>query len=180
MSQNSEHIIQACLAQDRAAQQQLFSNYNKTLFVSACTYLNDEELAKEITQQTWIDIFKGLQNYNADKSQLITWMKTIMIRKIWKLNANKKALVDLESVMYMETQQELVIAKMSCDEILNELERIPKISRMVFKMYVLDGYKHKEIADFLDITESTSRVHLTKARRIMQARYVAINQIVGE
>jgi len=179
LNQNPTDIIKACLRQERAAQQKLFTMYNMNLYISACTYLHNEELAKEVTHETWIDIFKGLDRYDDQKSKLITWMKTIMIRKIWKLKAQKNNIVDLDSAQHMPTHDDIVIDKMSCDELLSEMDKIPKNSRMVFKMYVLEGYKHKEIAQLLDITESTSRVHLTKARKIMKERYASINQTIG-
>jgi len=176
----SKHIIQACLHNDRVAQQQLFNDYNVSLLKSACIYLNDEELAKEVLQETWIDIFKGLSNYDSSKGQLITWMRAILIRKVWKANAKREPMVNVESIANSQFQEERVIAKMSCDEILKEMECIPEVSRMVFKMFVLEGCRHAEIAKFLNITESTSRVHLTRARKIMKKRYSVINQIVGE
>jgi len=180
LNKNPKNIIQACLRQERVAQQKLFSMYNMNLYTSACTYLHNKELAKEVTHETWIDIFKGLDKYDETKSQLMTWMKTILIRKIWKLNSKKSSTVELNHAQFIESRTEMIIDKMSCDELLGEMEKIPNSSRMVFKMYVLEGYKHSEIAQFLDITESTSRVHLTKARKIMKERYASINQIIEQ
>jgi len=179
LNQNPKNIIQACLRQERVAQQKLFSMYNSKLYVSACTYLHNVELAKEVTHETWIDIFRGLDKYDDKKSQLLTWMKTILIRKIWKLNSKKSKIVDLDFAHNLKSPHNLIIERMSCDELLKEMDKIPSSSRIVFKMYILEGYKHKEIAEILDITESTSRVHLTKARRIMKERYASINQIAG-
>ena len=177
MNSSTRNIIQACLRQERSAQQKLFAEYNQALFKTASIHLNDAQLAQEVTQQTWIDIFKGLSSYDENKSQLITWMRTILIRKIWTLKQHKSITVDLDYAYNKITHDSFIMDKMSCEELLNEMDTIPEGSRIVFKMYVLDGYSHSEIGQMLDISESTSRVHLTKARKIMKERYAAINQI---
>lgn len=177
MKQNPKDIILACLRKERAAQHALFNLYNHVLFVSACVHLNDEQEAKEVVQETWIAVFKGLHSYDSSKSQITTWMKTILLRKIWKMKASERATVDLSTLTSLPAASSEVIDILSCEEILSEMEMIPTASRMVFKMYVLEGYKHDEIASMLHINESTSRAHLTKARRIMRQRYDIINRV---
>lgn len=178
MHQDSRHIIQACLKKDRSAQHRLYKMYNHTLMTSATFHLNDCQKAQEVVQETWVDVFKGLEKYDESKSQLITWMKTILIRKIWKTNAIKNMTTDLSELSLTPSKEAAVLDNMSCEEILNEMDKIPRVSRMVFKMYVVEGYKHSEIATILDIKESTSRVHLTKARTIMRDRYNLINKVI--
>jgi len=176
---DNAHIIAACKKQDRVAQQKLFSLYNQALYKSAYMQLSDDHSAKEVTQQTWIDIFRGLDKYDSSKSQIITWMKTILIRKIWKHYKDRFEVVDIDQARTEEQRGDKIISKISCDELLKEMDRIPEISRMVFKLYVLEGYKHNDIAQVLGITESTSRVHLSKARKVMKQRYLTINKITG-
>ena len=176
MSTDLKNIIQSCLRGDRLAQKELFQLYNSTLYKSACTYLNNSEQAKGLVQETWIDIFKGLKGYDENKSKLSTWMKTILIRKAWRANSLKMVTTELQHSHKIYNHQEQIIDKMSCEEILNEMDKIPAASRMVFKLFVLDEYKHNEIAELLDITASTSRVHLAKARDILRERYVQLNQ----
>jgi len=103
-------------------------------------------------------------------------MKTILIRKIWKSNKQKKQVVELDQDMSKYNHQTQIIEQLTCQEILNEMDKIPPTSRLVFKLFVLEEYKHSEIANMLDITESTSRVHLTKARNIMRNRHSIINK----
>ena len=176
MNPRDKDIINACLSGDRKAQRELFSLYNNTLYKSACTYLNDKDQAKGIVQETWVDVFKGLKGYDDSKSQLTTWMKTILIRKVWRANTQKIKTLELDYTQGTYDHQAQILDKMSCEEILNELDKIPAASRMVFKLFVLEQYKHSEIAKMLDISVSTSRVHLTKARDILRARYLQLNQ----
>ena len=176
MSKDLRHIIQAVLEGKRAAQKELFLLYNSSLFKSACTYLNDKEQAQGLVQETWIDIFKGLKGYDENKSQLLTWMKTILIRKAWRANTKKTLTLELNHTHKVYDYSTQIIDKMSCEEILNEMDKIPDASRMVFKLYVLEGYQHSEIAKMLNISTSTSRVHLAKARGILRERYSELDQ----
>lgn len=177
MRLTNENIIQECLQGNRRAQKELFHRYNAILYTSACTFVNNSDHAKGIVQETWIDIFKGLSHYDKTKSQLITWMKTILIRKAWHANKNNNKIVELKVNHKIKNHQQQIIDKMSCQEILNELDKIPAASRMVFKLYVLEEYKHSEIAKLLNISVSTSRVHLTKARAILKNRFIELNII---
>lgn len=160
------------------AQKELFQLYNGKLYQSACTYLNNQEQAKGLVQETWIDIFKGLKGYDVNKSKLLTWMKTILIRKVWKSNKEENRIVELQHNHSTYNHQTEIIEHLSCEEILNEMDKIPAASRMVFKLFVLEGYQHREIAAMLDISVSTSRVHLTKARNILRQRHIIINKVI--
>lgn len=178
MSIDLNHIIQECLQGNRVAQKELFQFFNGELYKSACTYLNNEEHAKGIVQETWIDIFKGLAGYDKNKSQLLTWMKTILIRKVWKANKAKRKTIELEQNHSTYNHQSQIIDQLTCQEILDEMDKIPAASRMVFKLFVLEEYTHSEISKILEISESTSRVHLTKARNILRNRHTIINKVV--
>ena len=134
--------------------------------------------AKGLVQETWIDIFKGLSGYDASKAQLITWMKTILIRKAWMANSQRKMTTEIDHSIPSYNHQSQIFDRMSCEEILDEMDKIPAASRMVFKLFVLEEYKHSEIAQMLSISESTSRVHLTKARNILRLRYAQLNKAV--
>ena len=95
------------------------------------------------------------------------WLKVIAIREAWKVRSHRsKESQWPDHVEHLNIKIEsTVLDKLSCEEILTGLEVIPLGPREVFKMYVLEGYKHAEIAEIMNIAESTSRVHLTNARK---------------
>lgn len=136
--------------------------------------MNNTHSAEEVLQDSWIDIFNGLQRYQ-DQGKFEGWMKTIVIRRAWKAIKKRKFVEELnddytKSTVNMEQQ---IMDQMTCQEILNELEIIPNGAREVFKMAVIDGFNHKEISDILEITESTSRAHLSRARKILHQKYTS-------
>jgi len=125
--------------------------------------------AEEAVQNAWVSIFKALIKYKHD-GRFEAWIKVIVIREAWSLRSKKKQvefISEFDNLLGFEIEED-IIGKMSCQEILKKLENVPVGSREVFKMYVLDGYKHVEIAKILGISVSTSRVHLSKARKALK------------
>lgn len=139
------------------------------------------EQAKEVLQRSWIEIFKSLKNYS-EQDALEGWLKTIVIRQAWKFQKQGLKVVDINSSVLSRTDdsESRIIDKMTCQEILKEMDSIPRAARMVFKMFVLDEFSHAEIAGQLGITESTSRAHLTQARKIMRRKFYSINKMVKD
>ena len=173
-------MVRAALANDRKAQKALFDLFNAKLYATACYHMNDEEEAKEVLQQAWVDIFKSLHNYK-EQAALGGWMKTIILRKIWKHHKSRSAIVELKSEhkLTADDSSARLLQRISCKEILDEMEAIPPQARKVFKLYVLDELSHGEIAALMSISESASRSHLTKARKIMKERYYSINKMAS-
>lgn len=173
---NMSELIKGCLKNDRQAQRKLFETCNPLLVKSAFIMTQDAEKTKEVVQETWIDVFKGLRGYDASRSTIMTWMKTILVRKVWKLQKDTVPSQSIDLSTLNPVTDEDILSRLSCEDILDQMRAIPSASRMVLQLYVFEGFKHREIAEMLHITESTSRVHLTKARRIMQNRINIINQ----
>ena len=169
---NQKHIIRKCIQGDRKAQQELFGRYNALLYKVSYNYMNHIQNAEEVLQDSWIDIFNSLGRYE-DQGKFEGWLKTIVIRRAWKALKKRKYVEEItddfvKSTVNMEKQ---IMDQMTCNEILNELEIIPNGAREVFKMAVIDGFNHQEIADILEISPSTSRAHLSRARKILQKKY---------
>jgi len=180
VKESLEHIIQGCLDNQRTSQKKLFELYNKELLAKAYRLTSNVENSKEATQECWIEAFKNISNYNHKKGAFRSWVYTILIRQCWKVIKRQPDTVQDDIAAKLQGQESLIIDQLACEELLNEMSHIPKISRMVFKLFVIEGYRHKEIGDTLDISESTSRAHLKKARKIMRERYNIINKITHD
>ena len=176
MTKELKHIIQGCLELDRVSQKALFELYNKGLLSLAYRLTQDKELAKESTQECWIEVFKSINRYDKNKGELRPWLNTILIRKTWKVIRKQPDNSSLNLNITTPSHSNNIIEKFTCEEILQEIKHIPPGSRMVFKLFVLEEYTHEEIGKLLNISESASRSHLTKARKIMKERYRIINK----
>lgn len=178
MIKDLKHTIDQCKLGKSAAQKALFSAYNGYLFSVCMKYMNNRHQAEEVLQDSWIEIFNGLERYE-DQGKFQGWIKTITVRKAWRAISKNKPSVDLSYASHIpEGKSETkIFDQMACEEILDTLDEIPIGSREVFKMYVLDGYTHEEIATIIGISNSTSRAHLSRARKILAAKHNHMNQI---
>ena len=145
--------------------------------MSVCfKYTNNKEDAVEIVNDGFLKIFKSIYHYEAsfaDKSSSFTgWLKKIMIHTaIDRFRKDKK----LQQVYDLGDEGgdvsyagEDVIDKLSHDEIIKAVQNLSAGYRMVFNLYVLDGMTHKEIGEYLNIAEGTSKSNLAKARKVLQ------------
>jgi len=178
MSEININTIKSCIAGDRKSQKSFFLAYNTLLFAVAMKYVGNRNDAEEVLQDSWMNIFKSLENYK-DEGKLEGWLKTIVIRTAWRHINKRKHHRELDHVSellhYSESSQ--AIDKMTCDEVLKLLEYVPIASRQVFKMFVLDQYNHNEISEILGISNATSRSHLAKARKVIKKRFELLNQV---
>jgi len=178
MSDNIQHLIKACIRGERQAQMQFFKLHNNYLFSICMKYMQDRNEAEEALQDAWIDIFKSLKNYK-DEGKVQGWLKTITLRTCWKAIRKRSKVQNLDAAHHLSgpSVNDQVMDKMTCDEVLELLVFLPAASRQVFKMYVLDEYKHEEISKILEITTSTSRAHLAKARKLLRGKFERLNKI---
>ena len=142
-------------------------------------YVNDKEEAQSIMNNGFLKVFLGIKKYNPEYD-FKPWFKTIMVNT--SINHVKKmkkfkAEVGLEAISSYPTTED-ILSKISFDEMLTTIQSLSIAYRTVFNMYVLDGYKHEEIAERLGISVSTSKSNLSRAKirlREMIKRKMTVN-----
>ncbi len=171
-------IIEGCLIQDSKSQRMLFDNYSYPLFQVSMRYSDSKMDAEDVLQEAWVKIFNGLKNYR-DEGKFLSWMKTIVIRVALRKKESfwfRNERADIENVPQQGFSPG-VVEKMSADEILDQVIQLPSGYKEVFKLFVIDGFSHKEIGRLMNIAESTSRVKLTVARKWMRESILKSNKI---
>ena len=171
MKINEEQLVNKCLKKDALAQKQLFEYYSRRMMGVCLRYFKDVEEAQDVLQMGFIKVFEKLEMYNQEGS-LDGWIRKIIvntaldnIRKNKKLQNN----VDIDKVDYqLASHNETAIEAMSAQDLLEVIQRMPTGFRTVFNMYVIEGYSHKEIAEELNITVSTSKSQFSRARAYLQ------------
>lgn len=161
-------VIRGCLNNDRRAQGELYKRFYPAMMSLCVRYVRDRNDAVEVLNDAFLKVFKQLSRYDPARAVLYTWMRTIMINSALDRLRKQKAIRDRE--MLPENVEEPgidneALSKLSGDELLSMIHRLPITTRLVFNLYVVDGYAHKEIAAMLTISEGTSRWHLNDARR---------------
>ena len=158
-------FIEACIARERWAQKQLYEE-NYSLMLGVChRYASNQDDAMDILHEGFIKIFSHLHKYQPGTS-LIAWMRRIMINTAidyYRMQTRRRT-DDLETAYEVQTNEPDAISKLTVQEIIHCIQQLSPAYRSVFNLYVVEGYSHREIADMLDITESTSRSNLVKAR----------------
>lgn len=164
---SEKQLIEGCIANDRRSQEQLYKRYYNPMLALCFRYTKSQEDAIEVLHEGLLKVFQHIAGFDASKSGLYTWIHTIMVRSAIDFLRRKK--LETVNVEWNENtepaiQPETLIDK-SADEILYFLKQLPEVSATVFNLFVIEGYKHKEIAQLLQITEGTSKWHLSEAKK---------------
>lgn len=140
------------------------------LFAICLRYSPDYAEAEDNLQDAFVTIFKKINQFKG-KGSFEGWMKRITVNTALQKYRKKRAfqLVD-EDQIEEEEVTEVETGEVSLSFLLRIIQELPDRYRMVFSMYVLDEYQHKEIAEKLDITEGTSKSNLARARRILREK----------
>lgn len=171
-------IVSGCIEGDAAVQKLLFEKYSGRLFSVCRRYCRDDLEAEDVLQEGFVLIFNKIDTFSF-RGSLFNWMRTIMVnvalRKIQK-KSRRDTIYNFEEAPEPVYNEDF-IANLSADEIIQHVQRLPEGYRNVFNLYVIEGYKHHEIAEMLDIGESTSRSQLTKARKMLQKSLAGLKYV---
>ena len=174
---NLEQIVADCQKFDKKAQRLLYDEY-APLMLGICTrYAKDRQEAEDILQEGFLKIFSKIDQYNGVGS-FEGWMKRIMVNtSITNYRKNLKRYYQEEIEDYKESQHTSENnSDFTKDELLNAIRTLPKGYQMVFNLFAIEGYKHKEIAEMLDIEETTSKSQFSRARKLLQTRLLELSK----
>lgn len=168
-------IIKACQQNSRQAQQKLFELYQAKLFAVCLKYAATYDDAQDGFQDGFIQIFKTISQYSG-KGSFEGWLKRVMVTTILQQYRMKKLqLVSDDNISEKLPEEEEVLLDYP-DELLDMhyltqlIQGLPDKYRLVFSMYVLDGFTHKEISEMLGISEGTSKSNLSRAKQLLKER----------
>ncbi|MBZ0328052.1 MAG: sigma-70 family RNA polymerase sigma factor [Altibacter sp.] len=168
-----EDLIKACKKNDRNAQSELFSRYKDTLYFLSLKYCRNETDAEDNLHDAFVAIFKSIQKYKG-KGSFEGWIKRITIYKAIDKYKKSHAL-ELRDDILEDTSIETEILALPLDTILQLIQELPDQYRLVFNLFQLDGYTHKEVAKMLVISESTSKSNYHRAKLILREKIIKMN-----
>jgi len=167
-----EQLIEGCKNQSRAAQEIVFSTLYGMLLSICMRYAKDQDEAKDILQNGFIKVFKGIENYKGDGS-FEGWIKRIVVNTAidnYRRKKVKPVVTDSEltdrvgSEMESELDEESLYSQIPISIVMDAVQNLSPGYRTIFNMYVMEGYSHNEIAETLGISVGTSKSNLSKAR----------------
>ncbi|MDC8000810.1 sigma-70 family RNA polymerase sigma factor [Aequorivita todarodis] len=169
-------LIKACIQNNRTAQNELFRKYKDTLYFTSLKYCRNEADAEDNLHDAFIAIFQKIKTYK-NKGSIEGWMKRITIYKaIDKYKANKPVNVEIKDDILGETVEMNEESHISLDQLLKLIQELPDQYRLVFNLYQMDGFSHKEIASLLNISEGTSKSNYYRAKLNLRDKIIALNK----
>lgn len=169
--QEEQKIIKKCLRGNSQAQSALYEKYKVKWFMICLRYAGNRDEAQDMLQEGLISIFKEMKQYNPDRSAFSAWSNKVMVnaslqylRKWKKLSFNQS----IEGYEYLQLEEESVFEKIGARELNSFVQKLPEGYRVVFNLYVMEGYMHREIAEMLSISENTSKTQLLKAKKMLR------------
>lgn len=166
---NEERLIQGCINEEKSAQKYLYETYSPKMYYVCLRYARHSSEAQDMLQDGFIKVFDNIASFKKNGS-FEGWIRRIIVNT--SLNYCRKASFKQEQYGIEDYQDKVVnskaISNLGEKELLALIQQLPDGYRMVFNLYVIEGYSHKEIGELLNVTESTSRSQLAKSRKWMQ------------
>jgi RNA polymerase sigma-70 factor (ECF subfamily) len=164
-----EKIIADCKAGKNKAQAALYRIYAPKLFGVSMRYSRDRTEAEDILHEAFVRIFEKIGQYNGS-GHFEGWMRRIVVNFALENHRKKSRLNIVDDITGYDSREKSAINQETLNEehLLQLIQQLPPRYKMVFNLYAIDGYSHKEIAKMLDISEGASKSNLSRARKILQ------------
>jgi len=163
-------IIRGCRKNNRKSQEMLYRRYAKILYNLCLVYESDRDNAKDILQDAFVKIFMNIDSFDG-RGTLKNWMKKIITCTAidrYKKNIHKKQYIPIEDIVPPFSNEESAVSILNTKDIISQVNRLPAGAKMIFQLYAIEGYSHKEIANLLQISEGTSKSQINRARHLLQ------------
>ncbi len=166
-----EKLVEGLKRQDRKAQELVYQRYFGLMMSMGMRYCENWDDSKEVVNSAFLKIFTKIEHYSG-KGSFEGWMKKTMVNTALDFLKSKKfENVNIDDVnnydedIFVESE---AVSNINSEDILKIVQTLPDATRAVFNLYVMEGYKHREISEMLGINEGTSHWHLQNARKLLK------------
>jgi len=174
-----EQLIHDCKKNDIKAQEQLYRLFSSKLFSICLKYSRNHAEAEDNLQDGFLIIFDKIHQFNF-KGSFEGWIKRIMINNVLQQYRGVSFMEPISDNISDEAEVEIDDENVSLEYLMKIIQELPDRYRLVFNLYVLDGFPHKEIAEMLKINIGTSKSNLARARIILKEKieqYTAVQKL---
>ncbi|MBK6263558.1 RNA polymerase sigma factor [Marivirga sp. S37H4] len=160
-------LIKGCQKGDRKSQYQLYQQFASGMMAVAMRYSKSTQESEDILQEGFIKVFQNIKNFRQDSS-LGYWIKRIIINTALNHQRNKLYLYPMVDVDELKDGLSSVsVENMAVDDLMDLVQKLPTGCQVIFNLYAVEGYQHKEIAKMLSISEGTSKSQYSRARNLL-------------
>jgi RNA polymerase sigma-70 factor (ECF subfamily) len=161
-------IIDRCRINDPIAQERLYKYYFALMYTICKSYSENQQTIISLINEGFLKIFMNIKTFDFHKGHFESWAKKIITNTAIDYTRSKKSVNQFLAFDEECGQQKELYVKPNNgveEEVLYLIKKMPAVTQQVFSLHVFNGYSHKEIADMLQIAESTSRWHVAEARK---------------
>lgn len=164
-------VIQGCIRGDRKSQKHLFELFSGKMMAVCLRYARHKMEAEDLLQDGFIKVFQNIAQFKFE-GPFEQWVRKIMIHnaiKKYHKKSNRNEYINSDDLPEV-VENEDGLSQLFYNELIEMVEDLPDGYRMVFNLFAIEGYNHKEISEAMGIEESTSRSQLVKARKVLQEK----------
>ena len=165
-----EAILKGCLQNDPAAQKELYNRYSSKMLSVCYRFAHNREDAEDMLQEGFIKVFSQMHTFE-NRGAFEGWIRRIIVHtciNILKKNKRFNEMVDIIHANSVQVREESVPSIIQAKQVVECIRMLPLGYRTVLNLYAIEGYNHREIANLLDIEESTSRSQYTRAKAMLE------------
>lgn len=178
---SEKELIDGCAKGDRASQKALYDRYCRKMMVYCLRYAKSTPEAEDILQEGFMKVFKNIGQFRAE-AKLDTWMTRIMINTALNHQRQKLYMLPMLDVneVHLPENEEISLAGFHLSELVALVQALPDGCRIIFNLFAIEGYSHKEIAEMLGVSEGTSKSQYNRAKTLLRAKLNAAEVNYGK
>jgi RNA polymerase sigma factor (sigma-70 family) len=173
-----DDLLTRCKAGERKAQEMLYKQFASKMLGVCMRYAVDKMEAEDMLQNGFMKVFKKLDDYRGDGA-FEGWIRRIMVHSSIEYYRKHHKMVQVMDVTDLSNEPSVnpaAMANMGVKDLMNIIQQLSPGYRMVFNLYAIDGYSHKEIAGIIGITEGASKSQLSRARTILKEQVLKMEE----
>ncbi|MEM1134322.1 MAG: RNA polymerase sigma factor [Bacteroidota bacterium] len=178
---NEKELIKGCSKHNRKAQQLLYDTYCKKMFAVCIRYCRKAEDAEDILQEAFVKVFNNISSFRKESS-LYFWIKKIVINTALNYQRSKLYLypmVDVNELHYL-AEKDMIMTNIQHKDLIKMLQNLPDGCRIIFNLYAIEGFQHKEIAEMLEISIGTSKSQYSRAKFLLKEKIISSEKMLYE
>ena len=171
MLNSIDHIIKGCCQKEPVAQRLLYEMFSARMYGVCIRYAGSKEDAQDILHEGFLKIYEKIEQFEF-RGSFEGWIRRIMVNTaLEKFRNDNKLVRTQETIEEFERSEDMDLTEnITVKELLRIIEELSPQYRIVFNLYAIEGYSHREISKMLGITEGTSKSNLSRARTILQEK----------
>jgi len=170
--------IKALIKGDKRTQKIVYDAFAPKMLAACQNFISDRTMAEEAMNNGFVKVFLNIKKYKAEGS-FEGWIRKIMIRESLSFLRKKKFVISSQSETILERQKTYQEPVQEMSEIQRLIEQLPIEFKLVFNLYAVEGYSHKEIGELLKIPETTSKTRLFRARKLLKEQLQTLKKAHG-